>query len=1029
MTTQGDALAPFSHTFFRDIRIDLHIPIRRRWGRADRTSRHKDMRRFQPLFATQWLKFYVSTARISILGEHLRIGWNMSTISKNDFIAGVRKSAVIDDNKLQEWLGNIEAKNAQEIASKLVRDQLLTKWQAKYLISGRTRLDIGSYRLLERIQRDDFGDRFLAMHTSLARKVDLQVLPSTLSQDESQCDEFMKKASLAAKLDHPNLIHVYDIDRESGRLFLVTEHVDGITLDKFSRNKLTEDGIARWASQLFAGLRYAHEQNVVHGGISQADLVLDGHEIKLQNLAISPLRQEQHSNGSAPKPEDDYTTVIKITSSLLSETPEANRSPAFAELAKIFAGIESIDSKKIDSVTQELNVWMERHAKPILDPVEKAADKNGGFDQPIATTGNLKTNQPKSPQPNSDTEETQEAELASQNIWRKKPAAVIAIAGVALTILIGGTVWGLISLFGGSGDAVAKSDNAPFGKSQRVKVKKPDSDSKQPDFQDVEQMSKLIDGLQVEDGQPIPGDQQSANAKQPVDPAQPVANTNATTPQNQNAVANPSANNPATATPPAPDNTESKGTSAKQSDQGVLAANATSPKTDSPPQTPVESSPVGNANSEPVIATPTSDTMVNTSAPPANAAAAVTPDPLSRISGIGEATQGVLYRSGITTFKQLAALSLEDLQALLKKANFFRPGQQDHVSWLTQAKALAGDTSPVSTATTKPAPASPAGPFANFPRITHLPPVTNTNEFKIADLVIKKQYLLGAELISEKGVSRTNMMFEIRRTKADKQKWIVGVKRRPKEKPTDIANFRKTENAFFFNWLPEAEKNKYANFLRNCYLKLKLPDDQSTFLTLRRPVKMPDLRLTQESLVNSIDVEIPWMPHPENIVVEVLPLRVQGLESMVAKSGIEKGFPGKIWLKRSDKTGFLWLQVGGDLRSKLKLQSNLVLLMDGQTKPVKNLKELDNVANFIKQNELRAAAHNQQTQAGQAPKTQKDLAQKQANEAAAMSARVAQYGEAVQKIMNQPVSVRVYAKLGKFQTILAVTDVSLNDKK
>ena len=72
---------------------------------------------------------------------------------------------------------------------------------------------------------------------------------------------------------------------------------------------------------------------------------------------------------------------------------------------------------------------------------------------------------------------------------------------------------------------------------------------------------------------------------------------------------------------------------------------------------------MGNAQAAktPEIQTPTSNAMVNTSAPPTtdaakpaapNANAPSTPDVLTRISGIGDATQTVLFRHGVTTFKK-----------------------------------------------------------------------------------------------------------------------------------------------------------------------------------------------------------------------------------------------------------------------------------------------------------------------------------------------------------------------------------------
>ena len=242
----------------------------------------------------------------------------MAKISKSDFIAGIEKSRLLAPNQLTDFLKSFDGDAPPEIAKNLVRQDLATKWQAKYLLSGRTRLDIGNYRLLDRIQRNEFGDRFLAVHTSLARKVDLQVLPGSLTQDQSSCNKFIQKASLAATLDHPNLAHVYDIDQEGGRYFLVTEHIEGKVLPEASPDSLDESRIAEIVTQAVAGIRYAHKHDVIHGCISQNDLILsENGQVKIQHLPLSPLRQ-QNSNVDSPNQTLDVDEIANIGSELLS---------------------------------------------------------------------------------------------------------------------------------------------------------------------------------------------------------------------------------------------------------------------------------------------------------------------------------------------------------------------------------------------------------------------------------------------------------------------------------------------------------------------------------------------------------------------------------------------------------------------------------------------------------------------------------------------------------------------------------------
>ncbi len=141
----------------------------------------------------------------------------MSTNNKDEFLAALRKSDVLSADILQTWIANNPTDDAQKTAIELVRAGLITRWQAKYLMSGRHLLKIGSYVLLERLAQDDLGDLFIANHTSLNRKVQIQFLPAELKPDSEECKRFLQRVGIASELDHPNLVHIYDVDQEKGR--------------------------------------------------------------------------------------------------------------------------------------------------------------------------------------------------------------------------------------------------------------------------------------------------------------------------------------------------------------------------------------------------------------------------------------------------------------------------------------------------------------------------------------------------------------------------------------------------------------------------------------------------------------------------------------------------------------------------------------------------------------------------------------------------------------------------------------------
>ena len=109
---------------------------------------------------------------------------DMTANSKDDFLACLKASKVIVPEQLDEALAGFDSDDPRQIAMALVRRKLLTKWQAKYLVAGHSRLHVGNYQLLERLRRNEFGDRFLAVHEQLDRLVEIQILPKSLNDQQ-----------------------------------------------------------------------------------------------------------------------------------------------------------------------------------------------------------------------------------------------------------------------------------------------------------------------------------------------------------------------------------------------------------------------------------------------------------------------------------------------------------------------------------------------------------------------------------------------------------------------------------------------------------------------------------------------------------------------------------------------------------------------------------------------------------------------------------------------------------------------------
>ena len=95
----------------------------------------------------------------------------------------------------------------------------------------------GGYTIESLLGRGGMGTVYLATHARLARKVALKVISPELAHDEDFRARFLRESQLAASLDHPNVIPIYDADEIDGVLFLAMRYVSGPSLQALLRSR------------------------------------------------------------------------------------------------------------------------------------------------------------------------------------------------------------------------------------------------------------------------------------------------------------------------------------------------------------------------------------------------------------------------------------------------------------------------------------------------------------------------------------------------------------------------------------------------------------------------------------------------------------------------------------------------------------------------------------------------------------------------------------------------------------------------
>src|SRR5436190_20388245 len=128
----------------------------------------------------------------------------------------------------------IDSLSDEVLGQRLVDLGYLNRWQVEQLKEGRTKFNLGPYRIVNAIGQGGMGHVFKAEHKLLGRIEAIKVLPKAKSTPEAVA-AFQREIRAQAQLDHPNLVRVSYADYESDTYVFVTEYVPGTDLRKLVR--------------------------------------------------------------------------------------------------------------------------------------------------------------------------------------------------------------------------------------------------------------------------------------------------------------------------------------------------------------------------------------------------------------------------------------------------------------------------------------------------------------------------------------------------------------------------------------------------------------------------------------------------------------------------------------------------------------------------------------------------------------------------------------------------------------------------
>ena len=235
------------------------------------------------------------------------------------------------------------------------------------------------YEITEIIARGGMATVYLAKDLRLAREVAVKIIHPHLSEDPVFRDKFFREARMLAKVNHANLVNIFDQGDDNGNAFIVLELVQGITLRDAIKDlgALHTTQVLQVSKAMLSALAQAHSSGVVHRDLKPENVLLsDDGRIKVTDFGLARelsantdtgslvgtvayLAPEVIRRGKAETPSDVYSFGIMLFEMLTGQQPFRGDDAiqiAFMHTSERVASAKTLNPKADNSLDQ-LMLW------------------------------------------------------------------------------------------------------------------------------------------------------------------------------------------------------------------------------------------------------------------------------------------------------------------------------------------------------------------------------------------------------------------------------------------------------------------------------------------------------------------------------------------------------------------------------------------------------------------------------------------------------------------------------------------------
>ena len=156
---------------------------------------------------------------------------------------------------------------------------------------------IAGYRIEERVGRGGMGVVYRAEHLNLRRRAAVKIIAPDLAESDGFRDRFSREARIAAALQHPNIVTVYDAGEVDGLLYLAMQYIEGSDLAAMLRTdgRLRPYRAIDVCRQVASALDAAHAMGLIHRDVKPANVLIEGRTAFLTDFGLTKRLDGTHT--------------------------------------------------------------------------------------------------------------------------------------------------------------------------------------------------------------------------------------------------------------------------------------------------------------------------------------------------------------------------------------------------------------------------------------------------------------------------------------------------------------------------------------------------------------------------------------------------------------------------------------------------------------------------------------------------------------------------------------------------------------